>query len=163
MYEIFWRCYLKAMFKDWHSHKILHGELRHVFLQEEIIDKNGNLIDNIDEAHKLMLDIIRDEAKMAKEKYKGRIIGAKIIYCIPRMFQEKQEGAMKDGRWSAEWHVNQYLKLARWEDENRKDNKVLVGKHLPPFFFSSSLSSFFVFHGLLFPDEKLFEVSNRGK
>lgn len=146
MYETFWRYYLKAMFEDWHKHKILHGELRHVFLQEKIIDAAGKLIEDVDEAHKLMLDIIRDEALTAKEKYQGRIIGAKVIYCIPRMFQEKQEGAKKDGRWSAEWHVNQYLKLAKWEEENRKSNKVLVGKftlripHIPFFFKEDSIN-----------------------
>ncbi|KAK7744832.1 hypothetical protein SLS62_009994 [Diatrype stigma] len=126
MYERFWRDYLKAMFRDWDSHRVLHGELRHVFMQEQIIDLDGRAIDDVDEAHKRMLDIVRDEVAEAKKTYRGRVVGAKVIYCIPRMFQEKQKGANKDGRWSAEWHVTQYLKLAKWEEENRKDNKVLV-------------------------------------
>lgn len=144
MYERFWRDYLKAMFRDWDRHRVLHGELRHVFMQERIIDLDGHLIDDVDEAHMRMLDIVRDEVAEAKQRYKGRVIGAKVIYCIPRMFQQKQKGANKEGRWSAEWHVTQYLKLAKWEDENRKDSKVLVGKEPTP--TPSPSSSRFFFH-----------------
>lgn len=135
-YEAFWRHYLQAIFRDWVDHGILHGELRHVFLQETMTTKDGEQLKQLkgEEAFKQMLNIIREEVEKARKEYGGKFVGAKLIYCIPRIFVPKEEDEPENRpHWSAEWHVKNYIELAKWEKDEHKGKEVLVGKLPIPF------------------------------
>ncbi|CAJ2507451.1 Uu.00g086370.m01.CDS01 [Anthostomella pinea] len=119
-YEWMWRYYLKALFRDWNHHKILHGELRHVFLNDILWNEQGKKLSGLD-GSKQMLQVVHDEVEIAKKLYPD-FVGAKVIYCIPRMFKLTEDEAKKQKEtkpfYQPAWNIQEhdrYIELAKWQ------------------------------------------------